>query len=147
MILLVSTMWPRNLSLVAKKLDFSKLNGRLAFCRWLNISPKRLTPAPQTINISPPSAPFAFPLPTVIIWEGIISEKLSEIYRESHDIGLNVSLTVSIHNSARTCVFKSMAICAAVLNDHERCRRGRHHEQRGGQHEQHGLHGGCAQQA
>ena len=75
-----------------------------------------------------------------------LMEKLWEIYRESHDIGLNVSLTVSVRNGAETCVVKSVPTGAAVLNDHGCCQHGKHHERRGEQCRQHGPSAGRAQQ-
>ena len=65
-----------------------------------------------------------------------LTEKLLGIYRESCDIGLNVSLPVSDRNGAETCVFKSVPTGAAVLNAHGRRWRGKgqggweRHEQR-----------------
>ena len=60
-----------------------------------------------------------------------------------------VSLTVSIRNGAdmRLPIRAHGATGAPVLNDHGRLPRGICHERRGGQREQHGRHGGLAQQA
>ena len=78
-----------------------------------------------------------------------LAEKLWEIYRESRSTCLNVSLTVSIRNGAdmRLPIRAHGATGAPVLNDHGRLPRGICHERRGGQREQHGRHGGLAQQA